>query len=96
MMDVNWVLPRGQNQTEVLFDYYFTETDGAEARSFISDSLAASDVVQHEDVEICESVQRGLESTCYDRGRYSVKREAGEYHFHRLLAADFGTRQRNG
>jgi len=91
MMDVNWVLPRGHDRTEVIFDYYFADTAGAAARRLIDDSLAASDVVQREDVEVCESVQRGLESSSYDRGRYSVKREMGEHHFHRLLAADLST-----
>jgi choline monooxygenase len=32
-------------------------------------------------------VQRGLHSRSYDAGRFSVKREAGGYQFHRLLAA---------
>lgn len=93
MMDTNWVLPHGHDQTEVIFDYYFIEALGSD-REFVDRSLAASDVVQKEDVEICESVQRGLESSSYDKGRYSVKREAGEHHFHRLLAADFAARRR--
>ena len=42
--------------------------------------------VQREDVAICEAVQRGLRSRSYDRGRYSVRRENGVHHFHRLLA----------
>jgi choline monooxygenase len=37
-------------------------------------------------MHICEAVQRGLQSSTYDRGRYSVKRENGVHHFHRLLA----------
>ena len=44
---------------------------------------------KQEDVDICESVQRGLGSSSYDQGRYSAKREHGEHHFHKLLAADF-------
>ena len=32
-----------------------------------------------------EAVQRGLQSSTYDRGRYSLKRENGVHHFHRLL-----------
>ncbi len=44
---------------------------------------------KQEDVDICESVQKGLGSSSYDRGRYSAKREQGELHFHRLLAQDF-------
>ncbi len=88
MMDTNRVIPRGHDETLVIFDYYFTTETAADA-AFVEKSLAASDVVQQEDVEICESVQKGLGSASYDQGRYSVKREMGEHHFHRLLAGDF-------
>jgi choline monooxygenase len=88
MMDTNWVIPHGHDETEVIFDYYFTPETAADA-DFVEKSLAASDVVQQEDVDICESVQKGLGSSSYDRGRYSAKREQGELHFHRLLAQDF-------
>ena len=37
---------------------------------------------------ICDSVQRGLASRAYVAGRLSVRREAGEHLFHRLLHAD--------
>jgi choline monooxygenase len=93
MMDTNWVLPRGHDQTEVVFDYYFIESQGGR-RALVERSLAASDRVQQEDVDICESVQRGLESSSYDKGRYSARREEGEYHFHRLLAMDLAARRR--
>jgi choline monooxygenase len=33
-------------------------------------------------------VQRGLASRAYQAGRLSVRREAGEHLFHRLLHAD--------
>jgi choline monooxygenase len=33
-------------------------------------------------------VQRGLRSRAYDTGRLSVRREAGEHLFHRLLHGD--------
>jgi choline monooxygenase len=88
MMDTNWVIPKGHDETEVVFDYYFTPETAGDT-DFVEKSLSASDVVQQEDVDICESVQRGLGSSSYDQGRYSVKREHGEHHFHKLLAADF-------
>ncbi|HXV15124.1 MAG TPA: aromatic ring-hydroxylating dioxygenase subunit alpha [Candidatus Krumholzibacteria bacterium] len=88
MMDTNWVIPKGNAETDVIFDYYFAP-ETARDTDFVEKSLAASDVVQQEDVEICESVQRGLGSSSYDQGRYSVKREHGEHHFHKLLSADF-------
>jgi choline monooxygenase len=39
-----------------------------------------------EDEEVVESVQRGVRSRLYDRGRYSERREVGTHHFHELLA----------
>jgi choline monooxygenase len=37
---------------------------------------------------ICDAVQKGLASRAYLSGRLSVRREAGEHLFHRLLHAD--------
>jgi choline monooxygenase len=51
-------------------------------------SIAVSEEIQDEDVAICASVQRGLRSRAYDTGRLSVRREAGEHLFHRLLYMD--------
>ena len=50
--------------------------------------VAVGNRVQDEDLGICEAVQRGLKSRAYRAGRLSVRREAGEQLFHRLLAAD--------
>ena len=43
------------------------------------------DKVELEDGEIVETVQKGVKSRAYDRGRYSPKREIGVHHFHLLL-----------
>jgi choline monooxygenase len=87
VMDTNLVLPLGPNKCRVIFDFYFA--DISPAREEYNDaSVATSDKVQDEDVAICESVQRGLASRAYGAGRLSVKREAGEHLFHRLLARD--------
>ena len=51
-------------------------------------SMQVSERIQGEDHAICESVQRGLSSRAYGKGRLSVRREAGEHLFHRLLARD--------
>jgi choline monooxygenase len=48
---------------------------------------AALDRVEREDEVIVESVQRGVRSRLYQRGRYSPEREQGVHHFHRMLAA---------
>ncbi|MSQ78689.1 MAG: aromatic ring-hydroxylating dioxygenase subunit alpha [Flavobacteriaceae bacterium] len=42
--------------------------------------------VELEDQEVVEAVQRGIRSRFYGQGRYSVKREQGTHHFHRLIA----------
>ena len=87
VMDTNQVIPLGVDRTEVVFDYYFADvSQPARARNLAS--IAVSEQIQAEDAAICESVQRGLLSRAYDTGRLSVRREAGEHLFHRLLHAD--------
>ncbi|MEO7970438.1 MAG: aromatic ring-hydroxylating dioxygenase subunit alpha [bacterium] len=86
-MDTNLVLPRGVDKTEVIFDFYFADVSEP-AREYNLRSIAVGQRIQDEDTEICKSVQRGLNSRAYGAGRLSVRREAGEHLFHRLLAAD--------
>lgn len=92
VMDTNLVIPRGVDQTEVIFDFYFPDVVSEEARARNAASVAVGQRIQDEDVAICKSVQRGLNSRAYTAGRLSVRREAGEHLFHRLLHADLGTR----
>lgn len=87
MMDTNLVMPRGVDRTEVIFDFYFADISES-ARVANMESIAVSEQIQQEDVAICESVQRGLQSRVYGAGRLSVRREGGEHLFHRLLARD--------
>ena len=42
--------------------------------------------VEFEDQAVVESVQKGIRSRFYERGRYSPEREKGTHHFHRLIA----------
>lgn len=42
--------------------------------------------VELEDEAVVESVQKGIRSRFYSRGRYSPTREQGTHHFHRLIA----------
>ena len=87
VMDTNLVYPRGVHQTEVIFDFWFADVS-EEARAFNRASIDIANRVQDEDEGICRSVQRGLRSRAYDTGRLSVRREAGEQLFHRLLYSD--------
>ena len=87
-LDTNYVVPKGVDQCEVFYEFYFLETEGAEAQNFIKTSIEQSDLTQKEDIEICESVQVGLNSGVYRPGRYAPQVEMGEYHFHQLLHRD--------
>jgi choline monooxygenase len=86
VMDTNLVLPLGPERCRVIFDFWFADTEGAAAQKYMQESMAVAHQVQLEDVGICEEVQRGLGSRSFDTGRFSVRREAGGYHFHQLLA----------
>jgi choline monooxygenase len=88
VMDTNLVIPRGVDQTEVIFDFYFPDVTSEEARGRNRASVEVGQRIQDEDVAICKSVQRGLNSQAYHAGRLSVRREAGEHLFHRLLHRD--------
>ena len=86
-MDTNLVIPRGPDRTEVIFDFYFADvSESARERNLAS--IAVGQRIQDEDTAICHSVQRGLASRAYVAGRLSVRREAGEHLFHRLLYDD--------
>lgn len=87
VMDTNLVIPRAVDKTKVIFDYYFADVS-SQARERNLASIAVSEQIQAEDAAICGSVQRGLNSRAYERGRLSVRREAGEHLFHRLLHKD--------
>jgi choline monooxygenase len=86
-MDTNLVIPIDVDHCRVIFDFYFADI-GDTAREYNEQSVSVGDRVQEEDLGICEDVQRGLKSRAYEAGRLSVRREAGEQLFHRLLAAD--------
>lgn len=88
VMDVNIVLPDGPDRCRVVFDFYFAHSGMTE--SVCEQSMAVAHQVQEEDMGICEEVQRNLASGVFDTGRFSVKREAGGYHFHQLLARWLG------
>ena len=86
-LDTNLVLPLGIDRCSVIFDFYFADVS-EKASEYNRRSIEVSRRVQDEDHAICESVQRGLNSRAYRAGRLSVRREAGEHLFHRLLAKD--------
>ncbi len=87
VMDTNLVLPVGVDKCAVIFDYYFADISKKASKKNQA-SIKVSEKVQEEDEAICDTVQRGLGSRAYVAGRLSVRREAGEHLFHRLLHSD--------
>jgi choline monooxygenase len=89
-IQTNVIIPVGPDKTLTVFDWYFLDAERPEAAAEFAASLEFSHEVQEEDIMICEHVQKGLASRSYDTGRYSVQREAGLHHFHRLFAEFLG------
>ncbi len=85
-LDTNHVIPLSPTRCKVVYEFYFQETEGESAEAFIAKSIEESAAIQREDIEICESVQLGLNSGMYSPGRYAPRVEHGEHHFHGLLA----------
>jgi len=83
-LSTNLIVPLSEDRTLTIFEWFFHDPQSEPVEENIRQSVEFSDAVQQEDIAICEAVQRGLRSTFYDRGRYSVKRENGVHHFHSL------------
>jgi choline monooxygenase len=80
-LSLNVVTPLSVNRTRVSFHSYVWREELRAAGAG-----ANLHAVEMEDEEVVESVQRGVRSRIYNRGRYSERREVGTHHFHELLA----------
>lgn len=80
-ISVNVVRPLALDRTKVSFLPYVWD-----ASKLDRGAGAGLDRVEREDEAIVESVQRGMRSRMYERGRYSAKREAGVHQFQRMMA----------
>lgn len=79
-ISVNVVRPLAPDRTRVSFLSYVWDPSRLDRGAG-----AGLDRVEREDEAVVESVQRGVRSRLYRRGRYSPSREQGVHHFHRLL-----------
>ena len=93
MMDTNTVYPLSVDKCRVVFDFYFDYDDPEswESRKAMRNSVASSHTIQEEDVEICESAQRGMGSMASHAGRYSSTLERAVHAFHCLLSKEMRT-----
>jgi choline monooxygenase len=87
-ISVNIVEPITPTRTRVRFLKYVSDDARLEQG-------AGADLhrVELEDERVVESVQKGMNSRFYDRGRYSPTREQGTHHFHRLIVEFLAHRQ---
>lgn len=90
-LSTNLIVPLSHDKTLTIFEWFFHDVGNEKVLERVKRAIAFSEEVQQEDIELCKQVQRGLNSSTYDRGRYSVKRENGVHHFHMLLS-DFLSR----
>ena len=80
-LSLNIVTPISAGHTKVsFFSYVWKE----EKRN--TGAGSSLDKVEMEDEEVVQNVQKGIRSNFYTHGRYSVTREQGTHHFHRLIA----------
>ena len=80
-LSVNVVKPVSVSETIVSFYSYVWDASRMNAGAG-----SGLDKVEMEDEEIVERVQLGVRSRFYNHGRYSVTKEKGTHHFHRILA----------
>ena len=81
-LSLNQTVPVGPARTRVLFRSYVWKPE-LQAQG----AGGALDQVEMEDEAVVTTVQRGLRSRLYQRGRYSPSAERAVHHFHRLVAA---------
>lgn len=85
-LSVNIVQPTGVGECKVSFLTYVLD----EGKLGMG-AGAGLDTVEMEDEAVVQQVQRGIRSRFYSHGRYSVTREQGTHHFHRLIAEFMNT-----
>ncbi|HSF93504.1 MAG TPA: aromatic ring-hydroxylating dioxygenase subunit alpha [Thermohalobaculum sp.] len=91
------VLQMNPGGPERCIEYQDWFTLGGEVTRQLSDAIAyQKDVLQPEDIGLCESVQRGLKSLGYNQGRFIVDEgltelsEHAVHHFQRMVAEALG------
>ena len=84
-LSINIVKPLGLAETKVSFLTYVWRPE-----KLNTGAGSGLNEVEMEDEEVVESVQHGIRSRFYRHGRYSVNREQGTHHFHRLIARLMG------
>ncbi len=90
-LQVNRVVPLETQRCRVEFDYFHAPGGNAGAVAAPDEDEAFSDLVQRQDIAICERVQRGLASGSYVAGRLNPRHERGLHHFQELVRSAYRT-----
>ena len=80
-LSINVIEPLDIDKTKITFLSYPIKN-----KSQPQNTGSSLDIVESEDQSIVQSVQKGIRSNYYNRGRYSTKYEKGVHHFHRLIS----------
>lgn len=91
------VLQMNPLQAEKTIEYQDWFTPGGEMSKQLAEAAGyQKDVLQPEDIDLCESVQQGLHSKAYNQGRFIVDRDRTElsehavHHFQKMVAEALG------
>lgn len=83
-LSIHQSIPIDHNTTKYVYTTFFMTDEMTKEEEEL---LAMDDLVRKEDLDICEVVQKGLETTAYSQGRFSLT-ENLVHHFQLLLQKD--------
>ena len=93
-INVLHIIPDGPERVHETWDFYFDSRDMSEAEE--AQVKYVDEILNPEDIALCESVQRGLHSRGYNQGRFIVDRdrtnmsEHAVHHFQSLVREALG------
>lgn len=82
-VSTNAIIPIDEGTTLAVYDFFYEESVTQEQEREIRDLI---DLVMVEDVVLCESVQRGMASGIFERGKLMTKHEHAIAHFQGLVS----------
>ena len=80
-LSINIIEPISKEKTRVKYMTYHLKGE-----KIPSDSSSSVDSVEIEDQAVVTSVQQGIKSANYHRGRFSPDLEKGVHYFHKLIS----------
>merc|ERR1719453_894108 len=86
-LDINLVIPdvaEPHRRCVVHFDWW-VEGKAAADEAYVAQALAASELVQQEDMDLCADIQLSLEADDGQRGRFAPMHELAMHAFHQKV-----------